>query len=257
MGQHSGNPPQKYLMCFHNSVSDTKWFNIAAIDLYLCLCGVLGVELLLQPDCAVHQPAQSAARGNWPGKEKESPWQVRNEGVLIMHILTQVNYFSNYLCFDFLPIPCRYGDMRVMMAYELFSMWQKLGMLDPHHHHHTHMHIYITVKCLHFCEMNSLTLICLNLCNQVTTSPTSSQEWWAPSLVSHWCRKLRFEISWSQSSMTWWIGSRGKMAISNRWLWSHENLKTVIFQMDKHGQQITMAECAYVFVCVGGSRADG
>lgn len=29
------------------------------------------------------------------------------------------------------------------------------------------------------------------------------------------------------------------------------------FQMDKRGQQMKMAECAYVFVCVGGSRADG
>lgn len=101
---------------------------------------MLGVELLFQPDCAVHQPAQSAAGGDRPGKEKESPRQVRNEGVLIMCILTLANYLSNFLCFNFLSIPCRYGDMRVMMAYELFSMWQKLGMLDPPPPPHTHAH---------------------------------------------------------------------------------------------------------------------
>lgn len=40
---------------------------------------------------------------------------------------------------------CRYGDMRVLMTYQLFSMWQNLGemwqklsshlLLHRHHHH--------------------------------------------------------------------------------------------------------------------------
>lgn len=42
----------------------------------------------------------------------------------------QVNYLSNFPHFILLSFPCRYGDMRVMMAYELFSMWQKLGASD-------------------------------------------------------------------------------------------------------------------------------
>lgn len=52
---------------FHNSVSDTQWFNIAFTDLCLCLRGVLGVELLFQPHRTVHQPAQPAAGGARPG----------------------------------------------------------------------------------------------------------------------------------------------------------------------------------------------
>lgn len=42
---------------------------------FVCLSVVcvLGVELLFQPHCPLHQPAQPAAGSAWPCKEKESP----------------------------------------------------------------------------------------------------------------------------------------------------------------------------------------
>lgn len=42
---------------------------------------------------------------------------------------------------------CRYGDMRVLMAYELFSMWQKLGLTHTVYHSHH--------KCTSRCSSNS------------------------------------------------------------------------------------------------------
>lgn len=134
---------------------------------------------------------------------------------------TQVNYLSNFLFFTFRCLLCRHGDMRVMMAYELFSMWQKLGASDNPIPQHTHTHV--TVKHLHLdlykMNENSVLQSIWISAIQVTTSPTLSQEWWVPSSASPWCLRLRSEILWSQFSTTWWIGSRGKTATSNRSLW--------------------------------------
>lgn len=42
-----------------------------------CSLHGLGVELLLQPHCSIHQPAQPAAGGASPGEEEEDTGQVR------------------------------------------------------------------------------------------------------------------------------------------------------------------------------------
>ncbi|CAL8276825.1 unnamed protein product, partial [Boreogadus saida] len=61
---------------------------------------VVQCELLLQPHCAVHHQ---------PSLQLEPLTQAKRKKILDKH-----------------------GDMRVMMGYELFSMWQKLGENKPH-----------------------------------------------------------------------------------------------------------------------------
>jgi len=191
-------------------------FSLAFI--YFCRrVSLSGVELLFQPHRPVHQPTQPAAGGAWPCKEKESPWQVRSFCVFIMCIFS-VDYFSDLpLLFSLYHFFfSRYGDMRVVMAYELFSMWQKLGASSPSPPQHI-VHTLPWSTCNIFLKSYNQRCLSVWLCViQETTSPTSSQEWWVPFWVSRWCLRMKFEISWSQFFTTWWTGSRGKMATSNR-----------------------------------------
>lgn len=77
----------------------------------------------------------------------------------------------------FLCVLYRHGDMRVTMAYELFSMWQKLGVPSPPFPSLTHTrHTSITVETQAFKFRKSQeSLTCISVL-QVTTSPTSSRE---------------------------------------------------------------------------------
>ncbi len=99
-------------------------------------------------------------------------------------------------------------------------------------------HTQITVKHL-FLDLSDINkngvLLSVWMCViQVTTSLTSSQEWWVPSSASPWCLKPRSETSWSQFSMTWWTGSRGKTATLNRSLWHHDAMNfTLCAAVDK------------------------
>lgn len=150
-GRFRKKAPQRL---FSHSVFDTQSFNHAFYwPFFTSGWCVLGVELLFQPHCTVHQPAQSAAGGTRPGEEKESPRQVRARAIDCVHSNPNFSWF-NFLYF-FRPSisPCRYGDMRVMMAYELFSMWQKLGEAapPPHTHVQTHTYIFFWISPMCFC----------------------------------------------------------------------------------------------------------
>lgn len=129
-----------------------------------------GVELLLQPGCSVHQPAQFTAGEPDFCQEEEGPGQVRthtgedpphpdadsNQCKPVRHHQAGgVSRFTSPLVLTPGPhtelqelwllsgtewqqcvswsegqtscLCCRYGDMRVRMTHQLFSMWQNLG----------------------------------------------------------------------------------------------------------------------------------
>lgn len=64
------------------------------ILLSMSVC-VSGVELFLQPHCALHQPAQSPTGGTRSSQEKESPRQVRKDHLFIVCRL--IMYSAHYI----------------------------------------------------------------------------------------------------------------------------------------------------------------
>ncbi len=99
----------------------------------------------------------------------------------------------------------RYGDMRVMMGCEIFSMWQNLGkVLNNIWKFHSSLSLsYMRDESFH-------------LVVQESTSWTSSQRWLARSWRWRWCLSRTWGTWWSPSFTTWWTGSSAGAATSNR-----------------------------------------
>lgn len=83
--------------------------------------------LVLLPVCHIHQPALPPAGVLLSLQEEEDPRKVGFSPQTCKKNKTKTNLQTYIIHIYIYILSFRYGDMRVMMGCEIFSMWQNLG----------------------------------------------------------------------------------------------------------------------------------